>query len=313
MTWSDLRMLLRLAILGLVAWLVPENAWRSLREPFVRSRGASTAQLRGRVEQLLGRPVTEPELKELSYRAVAGDYEDTLRVLRSYRPGGWQPEISLQGAEHLQQALQQGRGALLWVANCCGNRLVTKMALTRAGFAIHHLSRPTHGFSATPFGMRFLNPHWQTIENRFLAERIVMSDNSIRVMKRLKTLLKENRIVSITDHSKARQHEEVPFLQGTRSVATGPANLAVSAGAPLLPVFCRETGTGQFAVTIAQPLDHSAELNRGALMAHYSEALGSFVTTYPQMWLGWWWDTDLRPDGISAGASIPSKQGAVAG
>ena len=312
-TWADLRMLLRLVALAVVAWLLPETAWRPLREKFMGWRRRAGTELQDTVEGLLQRRLRPVERRELMYRSVARDYEDTLRVLRCYRPGGWTPEIVLEGESHVQRALEHGKGVVLWVSHCSGSRLATKVALARAGLAVHHLSRPSHGFSATPFGIRYLNQYWQRIENRYLAERIVISDNTIRVMKRLKTLLNNNQIVSITDHAKARQHTEVAFLNGSRSVATGPANLAHSSGATLLSVLCRERGPGQFTVIVAPPLPIALEPTRRVLTQHYCELLADFVASYPHLWLGWWWDTDLRVPGLPPRPALARKQKGVAG
>ncbi len=291
-------MLLRLTILGIVSWTLPQQAWRPLRHLLMRLQGqrAPYPALQAAVEQILGRSLTLVEARELEYRFAAGDYDDALRILRCYRPGGWRPDIVLDGEFWLQRELAAGHGVVLWVGYCSGSRLVTKMALDRAGYSIHHLSRPSHGFSATPFGIRYLNRYWQRIENRYLAERIVMgNDNNISVMKRLKALLKDNQIVSITDHAKAKQHSDIPFLGGFRSLATGPANLALSSGATLLSVFCREHKPGCFTVTIAPPLAADAERTRQRLMQHYSETLAAFVEQYPHQWQGWWWDPGIRP------------------
>ena len=97
-----------------------------------------------------------------------------LCFVASWRPGGWSPQITVTGTEHLHVALAAGRGAVLWVAPFVFAPLVAKRGLHQAGFSVHHLSRPSHGFSSTRLGMAVLNPIRTRIEDRYLAERITI-------------------------------------------------------------------------------------------------------------------------------------------
>ena len=286
MELADLRMLLRLGGLGPIAWLVPPQYWRPLRQRIMSNRAPSGGLL-SLMEHVIQRPLTEEQRLALAYQAAAETYEDALRVLRSYRPGRWAPEVELTGEQHLRGALELGKGVILWVADCVGTKIATKLALHNAGYPLFHLSRPTHGFSATPFGIKFLNPHWQRIENRFVAERLVLTpDNNIRIMKRMRQLVGENRIVTVTDVVKAKQRVEAAFLGGYRLFASGPMNLASRCKAAVLPLFCRETAANHFVVTIGENLAPQG-CKSMEIVQNYSRALGEFVSEYPHLWLGW--------------------------
>ena len=104
---------------------------------------------------------------------------------------------------------------------------MTKLALHEAGYAVAHLSRDTHGFSTTRFGRRVLNPIQTRVERRYLAERLVMSDErSVGPLRELAARLKQNRLVSITLAREWRRTRLVPFLDGYIRIATGALALA---------------------------------------------------------------------------------------
>lgn len=215
---------------------------------------------------------------------------ERVHVMRSYLPGGWHPRITLEGETHLREACACGRGAVLWVSGFSHSTLVAKMALHQHGYEVSHLSRPSHGFSNTRFGRRYLNPIRQHLELRYLKERIVMyQDPDIRAMRRLRERLRENGLVSITVDHDALKTVDVPFLEGSIRLPTGPSSLARNAGAALLPVFTLADGDG-FRVVIGAPV----EVGRRGSAAAYQDGLREFarvleryVWLQPERWMSW--------------------------
>jgi lauroyl/myristoyl acyltransferase len=218
--------------------------------------------------------------------------EMAMQVLALHRPGReWKPVVRLEGRENLAKALRGGAGAILWISDFVYRPLVVPLALRQAGFrGPVHLSRPEHGFSVTPFGVRFLNPLWVAIENRFLTERVVIekADGSA-ALKTLRDRLARNEIVSITVAETGRRTLDTKFLQGTLRLATGPFHLARTSGAPLLPVFAVRNGRGVYEVSIGEALtvDDDADPPYTSAMRSYAAALEPFVREYPDQWNGW--------------------------
>ena len=143
---------------------------------------------------------------------------------------------------------RSGQGGILWVAPFAFSDLVTKLALHEAGYAVAHLSRDTHGFSTTRFGRRVLNPIQTRVERRYLAERLVMSDErSVGPLRELAARLEQNRLVSITLAASGRRTRLVPLPRRLPS-GSRPARLALACqtGAPLLPVFTLREPDGRF-------------------------------------------------------------------
>lgn len=201
----------------------------------------------------------------------------------------WPRKIQLTGFEHVEAGLAAGKGVILWVQPCVASTLVVKQALFDAGFPLAHLSRPAHGFSPHPFGQRFVNPILRRAETRFLSERIVIDDeHTIRPLRRLKALLAENRVVSITVTASASRVSEFQFLGGTLTLPQGPVELARSSGALLLPVFTIGSLPNP-EVRIAPPLNVEATGTAGVntVLQSVVRWLAEMIELHPLDWIGW--------------------------
>jgi lauroyl/myristoyl acyltransferase len=304
-TIGDLAAVVKLLSLGIVSWLVPVD-WLSAVS---RCIGRGTALWHGdtspteRFVCAIGAARDLPEVTPDIHKR----YQDHLRevrlvILALNRPGRrWQPNVRLHGLDHLRSAVARGSGAILWVSRFAHDHVI-RMALHQAGFAVCVLSRPGHGFSESPFGIRWLNPLWTRIDRRFNTERVVIQKNDVRsALQVFRQRLGANRIVWITVGPEARRTLRVPFLGGTIRLPTGPLHLARISGAALLPVFPIRANDGSYDVTIEQPLDLESGPtdSRGhADVAHLDEyiiaparayvtMLEPYVTAHPDQWIGW--------------------------
>ena len=295
-TWGDLVRMVLLTSLALVSWIVPERLWSQiawgLAYPAVRARFPGTCSNIGRIESILGDRQIPGTPRLVRTLGISNRIEDYLHTLREYRPGGWRPTIELLGKENIETALEEGHGLILWVSDFVYSSLVTKMGLHQTGFNVSHLSRPQHGFSLTRFGIRFLNPIRTWIEDRYLAERVVITGDGVkRAMLVLDQKLRDNGIVSITVGDQARKTIQVPCLQGYISLAAGPAILALRTGATLLPIFTVRTASGAFQVNIGRPLEVGTKPDRHesleTSLQQYVEILEPYLLKYPGQWRGW--------------------------
>jgi hypothetical protein len=138
-----------------------------------------------------------------------------LQVLKCYRPGRWQPRVAPANFEHVDAALRAGRGVLLWVAHGFHGHLGAKVGFASAGLAVSHLSRATHGFSDSRFGMRVLNRIQTMVEDRYLCERILIPSQGRAPLDLLARRLGANGVVSITAQRGTGRTVEVPFFDGS--------------------------------------------------------------------------------------------------
>jgi hypothetical protein len=109
---TDLRVLGKLPLSALTAWRLPERHWDGLAELVAGLERSAIDQLALRITLMLGPERLVVPAGRLARRQLADVRLDQLCFLRSHRPGGWQPTLRLEGAEHLQAALAAGRGAV---------------------------------------------------------------------------------------------------------------------------------------------------------------------------------------------------------
>ncbi len=285
--------LAKLAALLLISWLAPiGKLWPIARA--VRYRRWCRSRHGGATEIVMTHLLSEQPFRAaaLFERSQSRSLEMAMQILALQRPGRrWRPVIHSEGLDNLAAALEREAGAILWISDFIYRPLVVPLALRQAGFRRPvHLSRPEHGFSVSPFGVRFLNPLWVAVENRFLSERVVIGNNEAgEALRTLRDRLARNEIVSITVAETGRRTMDAKFLGGTLRVATGPAHLARTTGAPLLPVFAVRNEQGTYEVTIGQalPVDDDAEPPYSTAIRAYAAMLEPFVRRHPDQWSGW--------------------------
>jgi len=288
MTFEDARDVAKTFGLALMAWLVPPRFWRKA--------AAATWSVgkpdpgRAAYRYILGDKYSESEIAAISTRRRIYLRELRLQLLGMNGPWYfWRPRIRLHGAAHLQKALADGHGAILWVTETPFSTLIVKMALHQAGYHAVQLSRPGHGFSFSPFGIRYLNPFWRRVEDRFIAERVlILGETATDALATLRARIAENAIVIITVVPQAHKFVHVPFFDTKIRLPTGPMRLARDTGAVMLPVFTVPQDDGSFDVTLGEALA-APQAGDETVAAAYAKRLEPFVTEHPDQWNGWNW------------------------
>lgn len=286
----DLAVLMKLPVSTAIAWCLPERWWGIATDRVADLTAAVGRPGDGREQRAIaalfaGHPVAlSPERILPGY--TANVRRDQLHFMRSHTPWGWHPRIDLVGREHLDAALAAGRGAILWVVPFVFSYLVAKMALHQAGFAVSHLSRFTHGYSASRFGIRVLNPIRTRIESRYLAERVVIgSDGAVSgPLARLTDRLNANGVISITVGGAGSRPYRCACLNGRLEIARGAPNLMLRTGATLLPVFTVKTAERHFVTTIEPPLEAPEGTERDQIPGRVIERLAERLEPYLVRW-----------------------------
>ncbi len=285
--WNDVRVMGSLPPGLLVAWGAPEPWWDALGKGFSRLHSTRSRRLAQHIRTVIGPASLADSPEQVALEYLANRLPSKLQRLRLLGPRGWNPELRLQGREHIAAALAQGRGAVLWIAPFLFSGLVSKLTLHRAGFAISHLSRHDHGFSRTAFGIRILNPLITRVENRY-AERIVIpEDGSVRgAFQAMQQRLRENGLVSVTVGPQGVQALSAPVLSGALRVAPGAPKLAARARAPLLPVVVIREAPGSFITFVEPPLELPGGLPPGTVALQAVAELGRRLEPYLLRWPG---------------------------
>lgn len=282
-TADDIRALVQLPVSLAIAWLAPDPALPRLARLSAK-RTYTPASTRARKRQvilnlLLGDRVDPATLAEATAKKAVHNSLLQLHLLRCLRPDGWQPPCELVGRSALDTALGRGHGAILWLAPFVYFPLHAKVASASAGLRVSHLSRFWHGRFTSVVGNRLLNALTRRAEDRFLAERIAIGPSltTIAATRWLARRLHQNKIVSITAN-RVGAEVRVPFLSGELVVANGAAKLALSTGAPLLPVFSVQTADGALQTIIEAPLE--ADPGDGDRVRALHRAFGRRIEPY---------------------------------
>ena len=290
---SDIATLAGLPLMGLASWLLPQRAWSSIARtcrPFYGKTvpGGSERAVVETISRYLG----SEHADKIRAWLVEEDIADLLGLLRSYRPGGWRPTITIEGLARVEAGLAAGHGVVVWVGHFAHADLIAKMGCYQAGYPLHHLSHRRHGFSATRFGMAVLNPVKTSVENRYLAERVLLAPDSAKAaLERLRQCLVENKVVSVSARRTAQNPVSAPFLTGRIEFGPGAPYLAVKTGAALIPLFAVRTEPGRFVVRFEAPLSAAPGLGRRDairdLTFQYAERTAAAVKECADQWLGW--------------------------
>jgi len=180
----------------------------------------------------LGRPVGDPwvatQLRHAHYAHAQAVLEILLMLDRRQDERMLASRLVLEGTEHLQSALAEGRGAIV-LGTHAGNGVLLAVVLAAAGWPVSVVYRQARMMSAEFFARGF---DLYGIEG-------ILANEGLRAYSRMRDALKRGRIVFVTlDQGVKRAGDGVlvRFLGKDMGVAAGPAQLSRRAHAPVLPV-----------------------------------------------------------------------------
>jgi hypothetical protein len=295
--WSDVTRLAKLLTGGLVAALVPNRYDESAAEILLRfypaARPAKIAELATAMAEALSAR-RSGDWQALAEEHVRMAVEDSWGRFRGIgRPGRWRPTIELNGEPHVRDALELGRGAVIWCMRFSSDT-VLKQAFHQVGLPLVHLSLAEHGAwgSRTKLGTSLISPLFTRAENPYLADRVIIPpSNSVRYLQTLREHLRRNACVSVFGDRTGRQRSEVPFLTGCRKFATGAPSLAWVENCALLSAYVIRTGVFQYRVVIEEPIPVDRSLNRKEFVkravGEFAQRMEQLVERYPADWQEW--------------------------
>ena len=279
----------------LLAAMTPARRWPSRAESLARAH----LFVQKRSVRLLARSTAfgDQDVASRARATFAWDYLANIEAIGELLPGGWNARLDVVGRETLDRALERSRGAVLWFSPFAGAFLAMIKSLQQ--YSLTHLSTPSHPFSPTWVGTRWLNPIRVRVENRYLTRRVrVVYGNARPALDVLAQILRDNGVVSIMAIGSGRQSHVYPFFGGMLHLALGAPRLACETGAALVPVFARADGSGGYRVELGPDLTSAPglplEQALPAITARYADLLQPIVAADPAKWQGWfypgtWW------------------------
>jgi KDO2-lipid IV(A) lauroyltransferase len=213
-------------------------------------------------------------------RTALACFENLGRIIAEFSLSGpaldaYMARIPLEGAEHLEAALAEGRGAFL----LCGHIGNWELGGARIGrsFPVTTLTRP------------FTNPlvdAFVTERRRQAGARTMDPKNATKEILRM---LQRGEVVGmVLDQSSLfREGVFVPFLGRPACTSFGLAMLAIRTGAPVVPGYILREGGGHRAwlePAIPPVLEGDREERIGRTTARYTAAIEACVRRHPDQW-----------------------------
>jgi KDO2-lipid IV(A) lauroyltransferase len=208
--------------------------------------------------------------------------------------------VDFHGLEHLEKALQRGRGAIVVTAHY-GHWELIPSALR---FRLPQVE-------VSPTGRTLGNPFVQAMvaSRRNLGGGFVLERDTREIIRALRRNAAVGILVDLR-RSRKRGGILVPFL-GRRAWTThGPATIARRTGAAVIPAFTRRSRglrhRIEFLPELEQPRGRDLLADTAAATAALNDALGRFILEEPSAWLWvhrrWRGSPDLPPDVYADGA-----------
>ncbi len=196
------------------------------------------------------------------------------------------------GLEHLQRALEAGRGAVITTAHC-GNWEMLNPALSEAGipmtFAVREVFDPRLDQIATLF------------RERFGTEVVPRGPSAGR---RLARALRANRAVGLLIDQDLRDAPGVfvPFFGRPAWTPSGAAVFGLRFGSPLIPVLACRRSDGSHRIDVHPPLPApvggSDEERIRELTAAATAAIEAQIRAHPEQWVWFHRRWRTRPQGV---------------
>ena len=189
-----------------------------------------------------------------------------------------QPQVTVDGYDHLVTALNRRRGVIVLTAHL-GNWEVGAALIRRMGHPVAAVALP----HADPQMDRLFNRQRQ----RCGIEVIGLGRDAVR--RSLQTLQAGRLLGILGDREFADNGLPLPFGGGMMTLPKGPALLSLRGRAPIVPTFLMREGSWRFRLCFEPPIWPPLS-DRGAgslrmLIRSYAASIERYVKRFPEQWL----------------------------
>lgn len=247
---------------------------------------------RGNIRRVFGATLSEKQIKSIAKSAFKNMSRDMLEVGLSYvgpRDQSFlKKNFSVQGTEHLDQALKKGKGVIA-VSVHMGNFTLLSGKMVTLGY---------------PFSLIFKNPKNSYLVNTFQQWRDRLGIGLIPYKPRhrcasesLNVLKKNGVVMMLIDQNPPRKSGVyVDFFGYQLPTYSGAIILALKSGAALLPMFVHRNADNTETITILPeiPLKKSPDKERDIVehMRAIHVICEEWIKKYPEQW--WWMHRRFR-------------------
>jgi lauroyl/myristoyl acyltransferase len=221
---------------------VGERLCRVAGSLWYASAPAARAAVRDNLRHILGHEPPTRMVREV-FAHGALNYWDTLAITR-LSDQQLRTLVTLRGAEHIDAARAQGRGAILAGAHLGSIALI--------GQIVPALGYPTVGL-LEPIKPARVYDFFANQRQRF-GMRLLPASSSLALRELLAALRRNEVLGLVTDRDVLESGPMVQFFDAPTRFPDGPAALALRTGAALLPSVGMRRSDGSFEATIEPPL-----------------------------------------------------------
>lgn len=225
-----------------------------------------------------GHEKTDREIKQIAKQVFKHFARASLEFfyVLSLNPGQIDALIELEGCEHLDRALEEGRGCIIVTAHYGNWELLARKSVI-AGYKVNVIARDSDDPGMTGIATRIRESAGYRVFDR--DQPIVGAFRG----------LKNNEILGILPDQNASEGIFVDFFGRPASTAVGPAVLSLKSGAPLVPVFAHATANGTYKA-VAYPriqFEPTGDNDRDVrdLTALITQAIEQQIRRDPSQWL----------------------------
>ena len=200
--------------------------------------------------------------------------------------------VTVDGFEHLREALAAGKGAVVWECPL-GNRSLGRLALAAAGFRVTVVHGPSHGGSSSRLGQHVVRRLYRAAEARLPVEVVDIVEHSTAYIVRIMDRLRERTawFASTGFGRLGRRSVALDFLGQTRHFAGGTGEPGDFNGrcvdsSFLLPGFCRPPPPDSGAAVSHRWRRERRSSSGEGLCRSWVGQLEAYVLRYPDQWMG---------------------------
>ena len=191
--------------------------------------------------------------------------------------------VSIEGVEHIDQALAGGKGVILLHAHF-GNAHMLMPGLGHRGYKVNQVGLLPSDSAAMLEDVLYRPPDrlvmsWFKLKEECEKKLPVKFIYLGRGMRPAIECLKRNELLAISIDGVDGEMISVPFLRGKALFMTGPARLSVATGAAIIPIFTVRKTSGRHRLVIEPPLkDDCSPEDR---VSAFASLLESYMKRFP--------------------------------
>ena len=191
-------------------------------------------------------------------------------------------KVTIDGKEHLDRALERGKGVILVSAHF-GNFPLMLLRLAQEGYTMNAIIRPARDQEIEKY---FFKQRSQLGLNTLYSQpRKACVDNTIRALRNHELVF-----IPLDQNFGSGAGVFVEFFGQQAATATGPVIFAQRTGAPILPVFIIREKADQHRIIIEPELTLEERANDDEMVhvnvAKITKLIESYIRRYPHEW-GW--------------------------